>query len=98
MGKHSYFGTKSVRLSLYIHEVFYSNVFIRTKLQGHTLVMFSTNTDFAVLSNSRRAGSSDACDRYDADAVLFWPKDERVVVCIEKYARIRGHSEYARNS
>ena len=72
--------------------------YVHTKLQSHTLVILSANTDLAVLANNRREGSSDICDRYNADAVLFWPKDERVVVCMEKYARKRGHSEYARNS
>ena len=65
MGKHSYLPTKSVLAGPYIQALECSTVeysYIRTKLQGPTLVFFSPSMDLSVLANNRKAGSSDTCD------------------------------------
>ena len=65
MDKHSYLPTKSVLAGPYIQALECSAVeysYIRTKLQGPTLVFFSPSMDLAVLANNRKAGSSDTCD------------------------------------
>ena len=63
-------------------------------------MIFSVNTDLVALDNNRKAGSSDTCDRYAADAVLFLTKRRVRGRLYNKYARVRIRTrirEYARN-